>query len=480
MSHPLSRRALLRGASGLAVSLPLLRAMSASAATAPPKRVIFLYTPNGQYLSAFKPTGSGAAFQLSSLLQPLAPHRSDLLLFSNLDNLAANANPGNTNGHNAGITSILTGTTLQPQSGLNNVVNNELRGYATGPSIDQVLANEHPEAKQLKYHPLIVGAGTRTYEFGQRDPYSYVSYRTGGAAGAEGAQENPAQVFQSLFSQGTPTSAAVDPLARRRSILDFVATRYAPQNTSLMARLGAEDRATMDRHLTAIRELEQRIQAPAASSCVAPPLGTGNDFRTPALAIEQRYGLTPALGAFQDGNDWSLGNHPQTMRAMQDLVVMALACDLTRVAVLQFACAQSGPAPSWAANTSEDQHGITHALDQPSMQDAQRKISTWYAAQLAALIAALKKVPEGSGTLFDSTAIVWFTEMADAAGHTMEDLPIVMAGAMGGALRTGQLVNANHRSQADLWLALAQGFGLSRQSFGDARFCKGALPGVLV
>lgn len=479
----LSRRMVLRGLSGTALALPLLEAMEASAQTAAaPKRVIFFFTPNGQWLSEFRPSGTGTAFSLSALLQPLSPHRDDLHLFRNLNNPVAGANPANTNGHNAGVTSILTNSTLQAASGLNNVVNNEVRGYATGPSIDQVLANEHPEARLLKYHPLIVGHATRTYEFGQRDPYSYVSYRTGGASGAEGAQENPAQVFQSLFSNLGPAAQA-PPVARmRRSILDFAATRWSDGNTALRSRLGKADRQLLDRHYTAIRELEQRVNTPAASSCTAPRAGTtSSDFRTPALDIEGRFRFPAGLGACQtEEASWSSSNHAHVMRAMRDLTVMALTCDLTRVAVVQYGCAQGGPsAPFACAGTEEGQHGITHRLSEPGMQSDQRKISLWYAQQFAALIASLKAVPEGSGSLFDSTAVVWFTEMADAAGHTMNDLPIVIAGSMGGALSTGRLTDAQGRSQGDLWLSLAQGFGLSRSTFGDSRFTRGLLPGLL-
>ena len=483
-----TRRNVLRGA-GVAVALPFLEALAGkplrAAAPVGARRAIFFYSPNGQDIERFRPSGSGTDFTLGELQSPLAAIREHLTVFRGLENLAAKANPAGTNGHNAGITSILTCQTLSGDSSL-YTVNNETRGYATGASFDTVLAQKLPGSAALKVPQLVLGAQTRGYEFGQRDPYSYVSYAAAGANGVNGANESPADVFRSLFAdlQSGDSQAIERARAQRKSILDFVATSYSPQYSSLVKALPTSDQQRLDQHLQAIRELERRVSTLGAS-CQAPALGSGNDYGTSALSAEKQLGLSyhaaglcaGALGKFADPQDSR--NFPDVMRAHMDLVVLAMSCDLNRVATLQFSGAQSGPNHIWACALDESHHGITHNLGDPACQDSEAKITRWYGDQFVYLVNALKSVRLGDRSLFDDMALVWVTEMADAAGHTFSDLPIVLAGSAGGALKTGHLVDAKGRSQADVYVSLAQALGLDLSTFGDARFCNGELADML-
>jgi hypothetical protein len=482
--RPLDRRTVLRGA-GVAVALPWLEAMRpARAATAPGNRkVIFWYTPNGQDTANFRPSGAGTAFQLGKLQAPLERLRADLILPAKLDNKAAMSNPRGTNGHNAGITSMLTSTTIAPDATL-PTVNNELRGYATGTSIDWAIASRAPGASSLKMPLVVAGSQTRGYEFGKRDPYSYVSYKAGGVTGVNGAEENPWNLFKALFQDYQAGSAdAIDRArARRKSILDFVATRYSPQTSALAARLGAADRKVLDAHLTSLRELESRLTVGGLATCAAPPLGAASDYRTPTLAVETKLGLAAAPAgdcsadvAGKFGDPKTNASFPDVMRAHTDLIVMAMTCGLTRVATLQHSGAQSGPSHTWAC-APMNHHGITHQMSTPMVHDYEAKVSLWYATRFAALVDALKKAPDANGTLFDHTVVVWFSEMADAAGHTHNDLPLVLAGSCGGAFKTGRLLSYPGRSQADLWVNVMNAMGVPGGSFGDPRFCTGALP----
>src|SRR5665213_2850717 len=103
----LSRRTMLRGL-GTAIALPVLDAMiptrlysaeakAAAKAAVAPKRVAWLYVPNGIHMPNWTPAEIGSAYQLTPTLQPLAGFRDRLMVMSGL--VCDKANP---NGHAPG------------------------------------------------------------------------------------------------------------------------------------------------------------------------------------------------------------------------------------------------------------------------------------------------------------------------------------------------------------------------------------------
>src|SRR5215831_15713461 len=87
--RPLSRRTVLRGAAA-SLALPFLDAMTpvfsrrAVAAGQPPHRFQTFYVPNGMAMEFWTPKGEGASFELSPILEPLAPYRDQLLVLSGI------------------------------------------------------------------------------------------------------------------------------------------------------------------------------------------------------------------------------------------------------------------------------------------------------------------------------------------------------------------------------------------------------------
>ena len=121
---------------------------------------------------------------------------------------------------------------------------------------------------------------------------------------------------------------------------------------------------------------------------------------------------------------------------------MALACDITRVASLQWARSVSQTRFSWLGIT-EGHHDLSHRSDTDvGAVDKLTRINTWYASQLAALIDRLKATPDGAGgTLFDGTLMLWSNELAKGNTHSRIGAPYVLAGGAGGALRTGRYLS---------------------------------------
>jgi hypothetical protein len=158
---------------------------------------------------------------------------------------------------------------------------------------------------------------------------------------------------------------------------------------------------------------------------------------------------------------------------------MALACDLTRVASLQWSSAQSGITHTWAA-ASAGHHTLSH--EGTSDTDAKNQligIDNWYAKQLAYLADKLDSLPEGEGSVLDNTVVLWTSEVAVGNTHSFLSLPLVLVGSAGGALRTGQHFDAGGRSHNDLLVTLMNAVGATATSFGDDVYNTGPIDGLL-
>ena len=99
-----------------------------------------------------------------------------------------------------------------------------------------------------------------------------------------------------------------------------------------------------------------------------------------------------------------------------------------------------------------ESHSISHRIGNAGMggacvADALAMIQTidsYYATQFAYLVGRLDSFAEGTGTLLDNTATVWFQEMSDGNSHNLNNLPILQAGSCGGYFKTGMAVNVEN------------------------------------
>lgn len=181
-----------------------------------------------------------------------------------------------------------------------------------------------------------------------------------------------------------------------------------------------------------------------------------------------------------------------------DLLASAIACDLTRVGTLQFGSGQDGATYTSFVDAEWDQidgdryhHGLSHssvgsseAADevQARAQRALGAINRWMASQLATLAERLAAVEEADGTTaLDHTAILWCSEISEGPTHSFDDIPFVVVGDLGGALRAGQHLDyGNERNHNDLFVTLAQGLGLEDvTSFGQEDLVQGPLAELL-
>lgn len=449
-----SRRQFLRGALGTAVSLPLLSTLGGGRARAVPptfpRRLVVFFTPHGVVRKDWILGGSELA--LGGILAPLAPHKKDLLFLKNVDMLSAGYGPGDP--HQEGMGALLGGTGCLADplgSGGRRADTGDPVGWGGGISVDQFIAKG-------------LGAVTRfpSLELGVISDFDQVSGRIAylDANQPVAPTNDPAVVFDRVFSDlGADPGGLARVRAERKSVLDAVHKQFARLN----ARVGKEDRQKLQTHADAIRDLELRLSAPGAM--------LGGTCSKPT-----RPSIDPA----------NLFGYPQLGKLQMDLLVMALACDLTRVGSIMWSHAGPTPGSPWLG-FAEGHHALSHTGD--SDVDSQTKLSmlkTWFASQLAYLIDAMKKVPEGEGTMLDNTVILWGSELSVGQTHSHKDMPFVLAGSCGGYFDTGRLVSFSRdaadkgRSHNDLLVSLCHAMGRTEvKTFGNASYCSGGpMPGL--
>lgn len=456
MRRPISRRTLLRGAGGVAIALPMLEAMlprhSHAGGTADfPKRFVVFFSANGTLHERWNPMGSANDFtfvdaanpQQMRILAPLEPHKADLVVLQNLAQQSRSHGPGG-NGHDMGMGHMLTANTLVEGPSGYAEFSHLPDGSVAGPSIDQAIAE--------------VIAGTTPYrslEFGvranldlARQLTSRMCYR--GPFEVLPPENDPQAAFDRLFAELDADPAEIAALrAKRKSVLDRVGEDF----TRLQAKLGASDKQKLESHLDAIRELEQSLSNDHGllDGCAMPTVPGKLDY---------------------NAND----NYPLVGQAHMDLMVMALACDLTRVTSLQWSTAQSGTRFTWLGHGS-DHHGMSHEADNDeAIREQLVAINHWYAEQFAFLIAAMKQVPEGDGTLLDHSVVMWCNEQGNGDTHSAQEIPYVLAGSGGGAIETGRWIDTQGRAHNDLYVSLLRAFGADVDTFGLAEVCTGPMP----
>ena len=445
---PLNRRTFLRGAAGAMVALPPLAAMlkpgrSVAQASEIPKRAVFFFSPNGTILNRWRPTGSGSAFTLSEILSPLETHKSSLNVLDGVAMTTAIENSGGRNGHDVGTGHCLVARTLIEGPSSFGEFGHLFDGTAGGDSIDQAIARR--VAKDTRFDSLQFGVQSRQ----MRMPIpSRITWKQNGAV-VEPVEpmQDPAAAFDRLFGDAGQDAAA---LARQQTKRQLVVDAVLEDYKSTRALLGSEDRQKLDAHVSALEDLERRIGS----------LGSGNVCSAPARP--------------DASEDFRL-----TGTAQMDLLTSALACQLTRVATLQWETGQGANRFDWLG-TDRAHHDLSHDGDSATeTQDLLANINKFYASQLAYLLDAMQGVTELDGrSLLHHSVVLWVHEVDTGNAHTYANMPYVMAGSAGGAIQTGRYLQFDRKPHGELFVSIMQALGLQESTFGDPDYCSGPLAGL--
>ena len=425
------RRALagLGASAALAPLLPIFERESNAADDTFPRRLVLLFTPNGTLHERWVPTGTETDFELGPLLAPLQPLQHKLVVVDGLR--VIHNGPGDA--HQRGMGGLWTGSTLLSTE-------DDAVGFAGGMSIDQCVADAVGD--DTPYRSLEFGAQT-----GGATVWSRMSYA--GPNSPVAPENDPRAMFDRLFADlGVSATELERTRSERRSVIDLVRADLR----TLRGRSSGRDRIKLDAHLDAIRQIERR------NELSGPPCG--HPVQDPLAAAS--------------GND----NFPLVCDQMIDQVVTALACDLTRVASLQFSRALSDVRFTWEG-IDERHHDLSHRADtDPTMVDGISKINEWYARRVAALLQKMDEIPEGDGTLLDNTLVVWGNELGRGNLHSNHPVPFVIAGGGGGRIQTGRFVQHDDVPHNRLLVSVANAMGVEVQTFGNNDPGSGGLPSV--
>jgi hypothetical protein len=464
MRSTLSRRMFLRGATGAALALPLLNDVRGARAQAAkfPKRLIVVFTPNGTIPSAWASTGAGASFQPGTILTPFvtAGHKNDITVVHNLDEKPTTDGPGG-DAHGMGIGTLLTGIEMLPGSqflagcGVPGQFCGS-SGWPGGISVDQFIAKRI--GTMTKFMSLDFAVKRMSGSIWSRMSYSDVGVPVT-------PMDDPGAAFDRIFAGvGADPALIARQASRRKSVLDAITGRY----TALNQTLSGGDKDKVNAHLAALHDIESRlavISAPptAGGACVKPTRPTL------AASAEVQYN-TSGMEVPNSANDVDV---PQRNQLARDMIVAALACDLTRVATVMLAPSRSDIFFNFI-NINNSHHELSHDPDSnTASQQKLVQINQWYATQVASLITSLKSVKEGTGTMFDNTLIFWCNELGVGNNHSHEKVPLLLAGSAQGYFKTGQAVTmAAGTPHNRLLLSVCQGMGLTDvTAFGNPKFC---------
>lgn len=426
----LSRRTFLRGAGAL-LALPTLEAMldgngEALASGEPlPRRLVIFFFGNGVVLNRYLPSGTGSGWVPSEALQPLAPVKDYVSVVSGYD-----LKTPDLRAHHNGACGILSGYPfISIPAGSAN-----FSSKFGGPSIDQVAAARIGGA--TPYKSLQLGISKRAGPW-EGPTLQYVSHA--GPDAPLPPTVDPVKLFTQLFSNFTAGSTTDPRAALRASVLDAV----REDAVRLRGRLGSADRARLDAHLTQVSELRAQLLAlpPVVTSACAPP-------------------ASEATRNVDVG-----GKEPFTAvsRAMFRLLTLALACDLTRVASIQF----TGPVGDQVFSELgqvDNQHELTH---DPARQRDVHDTVVFTFSRFAELLTQLRGAVEGTGNLLDQSAVLCTSDVSEGLYHSCTDYPLVVAGRAGGALtHPGVHLRGSRQNTSDVLLAVLRAVGADVGSVG--------------
>ncbi len=424
MSKVLNRRLFLQGV-GTCLALPMLDAMrpsmAASTRNASPKRFAAFYVPNGVNWDYFTPEGDGKDWKLPRSLQGLAPVKEHVSFLSGL------SHPSLGTPHFGGD-NFLTGASFHVSKYQNTI------------SLDQRLAETIGQDARFSSLEL-------TGDHSASTRYGFMTTLAWSRAGTPVLAENsPRRVFERLFVDDAAGDVEREKmrLQQDRSILD----RVMEQSRSLASELGAADRAKLDEYLTSVRAVEKNIQR------------------------AEQWAHVPKAKLKAEGVD--LDVNPDTrldayVRTMMDLMVLAFQTDTTRIGTYVIARegGGNGSANYKAIGVNKDHHKLSHEQKNKESMEQLRMIDTFHIDQLAYFLERLKSIDEGDGTLLDHTGVVFGSGLSVGWNHNSKDLPILVAGGVGG-LKQGRHLNYRGKDKplSNLFLTLLQAYGVEAEAFG--------------
>lgn len=425
----LTRRVVLRGA-GCAMALPWMESLHALADTPPqsafPKRFGVVFLGNGINEDHWSAEGDGAAMKLSKSLSPLEPLKEKINV---IDGLFVKALTGQ------GIHPGQTGSLLSGAKIARGAV------IQSGISVDQMIANhigeDTPQSSiVLSCDQPMTGYHETNFSMAYSSHLSWQSPDS----------PVPVEVYPSL---------AWDNLFDNRgSLLNIsILDRVKGRAQDLTRKISSTDKSKLDEYLTSVREVEKRVEK----------MRKGKDEAEDAAKAKNTVTATmdrPANGLPEDLRDHA--------RLMCDIIAIAFQTNKTNVASLIISRDLSAMYYPFL-QVKEGHHAASHS----NTSEGYERITRFHVEQFAYLASKLDKMKEGDSTVLDNSCLMFLSNMWIGRKHDNFRLPLVLAGGLGGTLKTGRSLNylnesEDKRKMCSLYLSLMDRYGIKNTEFGDS------------
>jgi hypothetical protein len=423
--------------------LPLLQSSRSSAAGPAPKRLLIVASTEGYRQQFWRPMDGSLMNQtLPDSSSPLERVKSDVIFMPGM------THPTFTGGAHGAFPNLFA------------TANSGVKEYRVpfSTTFDQVVGPALSKQYNLPMETLTLGLLSDKGIMGEGANSRYCFYK--GKGQVVTPEQDPWKAYARVFAGAGAQPAQPDPavaraLNQKKSILDYVGKDLE----QFAGRVGKDDGAIVNGHLAAMRTLEKDLSGirPDVAAC-------GGGLKDPAV---------DAAVAM---------NYPKSLSAMFDLMVMALKCDVTRVAGLQMVDAGGANLPwNFLPGIPERGGGFHTRLrnwhdlgHNPVLGgvDHKRMADKWCMEQLALLIDRMKAIPEEGGTMLSNSVILWTNHMEDGQNHACQRLPWVLAGQAGGYFKTGQCAVSAGKSINGVLADTANAIGVPMESWGDASYGK--------
>ena len=433
------RRTWLKGA-GVSLALPFMDSLGwatggkGTKPAKPPVRLAFMYMPHGVIMDQFWPKSQEAFLNSPPpIIKSLQPVMDQCLMMKGISGVPITPFKGAP--HALELSTWLTARL--PDADTRSRINIAI-------SADQIMANyvgAHTSLPSLELATM-----PQTWKENQEGLheayYSYCSYRS--PTQPVPAEIDPRNVLNRLFGKRGKAGGATKTNPLDRQMLD----RVLRGARDLRRTLAKTDQQKLDEYLDSVRAVERRIAAIESrqQEAALEKAGVRSSKRhaTDSAPIEVK---------IPEGDKRS-----EYMQVMCDLTVLAFQTDTTRVSTY------IGSRPNGASYPElgfpDSHHSQTHYGKDKEKIRKVAAINEFNVAQFAYMVKKMHDLKEGEGTLLDNCIMMWGSGLEDGNRHMRENLPFILAGKGGGALKTGRFLPNIKGNQGDLLTTLLSCVGV--------------------
>jgi hypothetical protein len=413
----MNRRKFLLGAGGSMMALPWLEMHAEEPSTRklkePPLRFASFYSPMGFVRDHFFPGKDSDDFLSMPTLKPLKSVADKVTLITGLYRV----NVRGIDVHNQCSSCYLS--SADPHGELKSP-------YPMDRTLDHLIADKVSHRTPIRSLELNCNTFKDLKESIYLDNISWY-----GPEHVATSMKDPRKVYRRLFRTGKSEKDITDLILQDAANFERTLSRH--------------DKDKMDEYFTSVREVEKQIEK-----------------LTKHYAMYERADMKEP-----DEVPMTRGEY---IRMMGKLLVLAFQGDLTHVATFMLAPERWGtPQRFHELNFTKSHHGLTHSQGREDVKRTLARVDRFYVELFAEVLEQLDSIQEGEGTLLDHSMITLGSGLGDGKDHTMDELPIIVAGSANGRIRTGRVLNCPEKTPlANLWLSQAQLMGTGMKRFADS------------